>query len=117
MNEAAALLGPYGLLRGVDIACLTYVASGDGGGVAFILILGVEQPLAVLLVLHAEGFELFVEGLRAPSEFFGYLRDGVGAGGVEDCLTVLYIRGLTEDYLLLQLVLLLQEFFLGFGLL
>lgn len=117
MDETSALFGPYGELGGVNLPGVAFVGAGDGGGVAFVLILGVEQPLAVLLVLHAEGFEFFVEGFCTPSELFGDLGGGVGACGTENGLAVFHIGGLLLDYLLLQLVLLLQEFFLGFGLL
>lgn len=75
----------------------------DGVGVAFVLVLGFEYPLVVLLVLYAEFLELAVEGLWSPAELFGYLGDGVGAFAVEDFLIVLYLWGLLLDDALLLL--------------
>ena len=60
MDELTAAFGPHGELRGVGGACCSCVDAGDGLGVAFVLVLGIEQPLPVLLVLHAFLVELAV---------------------------------------------------------
>ena len=65
----------------MDFAVGAFVLACDGGGVAFVLVLGVEEPLAVLLVLHAHFVEFAVEGFCAPAELFCDLGDGVGADG------------------------------------
>ena len=76
----SAGFGPHGLLRGVDFAGGACVGTGDGAGVAFILILGIEEPLAALLVLHAFFVEFAVEGFCAPAELLCDLGRGVGGG-------------------------------------
>lgn len=90
--------------------------AGDGLGVAFVLILGVEEPLSVLLVLHAELLELAVEGLRSPAELLGYLCGGVGANGGLNAVEVAHAFGLLLDDLLLLLCLFLKQLLFGFGL-
>ena len=91
--------------------------TGDGVGVAFVLVLGIEEPLAALLILYSLFLELAVECLRSPAELLGYLGDGVGAFAVEDFLIVLYLWGLLLDDALLLLGFGFEELFLGFGLL
>ena len=103
MYELASGLSPYGLQGCALTTEVVLVFARDGVGVAFVLVLGFEYPLVVLLVLHAEFLELAVEGLWSPSELFGYLGDGVGAFACEDFLIVLDLWGLLLDDALLLL--------------
>ena len=116
MDELAACFAPYGLQGGALTAEVVLVLACDGVGVAFVLVLGFQEPLVVLLVLHTEFLELAVEGLRPPAELFGYLGDGVGALTCEDFLIILYLRCLLLDDALLFLGFGFEELFLGFGL-
>lgn len=117
MDELSACFAPYGLQGCALTAEVVLVFTGDGVGVAFVLVLGFEYPLVVLLVLYSLFLELAVEGLWSPAELLGYLGDGVGAFAVEDFLIVLYLWGLLLDDALLLLGFGFKELFLGFGLL
>ena len=117
MDELAACFAPYGLQGGALTAEVVLVLACDGVGVAFVLVLGFQEPLVVLLVLHPEFLEFAVEGLWSPAKLFGDLGDGVGALACEDFLIILYLWGLLLDDALLFLGFGFEELFLGFGLL